>query len=85
MAYIPAAAVIILAAMLRMLADLPGRCCWPAAGQRNPVGRIWKDHRHEVSGRVLEDHKDIPAAGQGDGQDGQATAGGVMAEYSSLF
>ena len=32
-AYIPAAAVIIPAAMLQMLADLPGRCYWPAAGQ----------------------------------------------------
>jgi len=27
--------VITLAAMLRLLADLPGRCCWPAAVQRD--------------------------------------------------
>ena len=33
LAYGPAAAVIILAAMLRMLADLPDRCCWPTVGQ----------------------------------------------------
>ena len=32
-AYVPAGVVIIVAAMLWMLAYLPGRCCWPAGGQ----------------------------------------------------
>ena len=33
MAYVFAGALIILAAMFRMLGNLPGRCCWPAGGQ----------------------------------------------------
>jgi hypothetical protein len=52
-AYVPAAAVIILAAMLQMLADLPGRCCLPAAGpmlfsmlsrySENDDYRVWRN------------------------------------------
>jgi len=40
LAYNPTDAVVILDVMLWMLRNLPGRCCWPAAGQRDPPGRI---------------------------------------------
>ncbi|KAF5420830.1 MAG: hypothetical protein C5S45_04265 [Candidatus Methanocomedens sp.] len=42
--------MIILAAMLRMLADLPGGCCWPADGQRED-----SDGQLRVSNRELDE------------------------------
>ena len=42
--------MIILAAMLRMLADLPGGYCWPAVGQRED-----SDGHLRVSNRELDE------------------------------